>query len=51
MTPAVVVELASLHLEEPKRVWMMGGCTGLDVPGKPGITVNSLPIYKHLRYR
>ncbi|KAK9918555.1 hypothetical protein WJX75_004945 [Coccomyxa subellipsoidea] len=48
-----VVEAAADCLEPPKKLWMLGGVTALDVPGSPDTlkALNDLPILYRTPYR
>ncbi|BDA46907.1 hypothetical protein COCOBI_09-3600 [Coccomyxa sp. Obi] len=48
-----IVEAAAEALEPPKKLWMLGGVTALDVPGSPDTlkALNDLPILYRTPYR
>ena len=50
---AGIVEAAAEALDAPKRLWMLGGITAMDVPGSTGpkAAINDLPIIYRLPYR
>ena len=50
---AGIVEAAAECLDPPKKLWMLGGVTALDVPGSPDTSkgLNDLPILYRTPYR
>ncbi len=47
------MEAAAEALDAPKRLWMLGGITAMDVPGLRGLkaAINDLPVIYRLPYR